>query len=289
MSIRTDMALERRESLENLKKIDGIGFECVKKDFLTISRIEVLTPDAASLMGKPCGKYITIDLDIDHLRSNDDLLLQLSHTIAKELRPLLPPEGLVLMVGLGNRFITSDALGPLTLDRIIVTRHLQAAFPDLFASLHPTAALSPGVMGKTGLEAFELVRSTCRATSPSAVIAVDALAAASLKRLGGSFQISTGGIIPGEGAGNHRHAIDRNLLGIPVISLGVPTVTEARTLAHSLLGHESENDIIENGSFLVSPSDIDLLISRCSKALAYGINLALHGDLSVAEMEQLIS
>ena len=289
MSIRTDMALERRESLENLEKTDGIDFECDKKDFLTISRIEVRTPDAAQAMRKPCGKYITIDLDIDHLRRDDDVLLDISHTIAKELRPLLPPEGLVLVVGLGNRFITSDALGPLTLDRLIVTRHLHAAFPSLFASLRSTAALAPGVMGKTGLEAFELVRSTCREISPSAVIAVDALAAASLKRLGGSFQISTAGIIPGEGAGNRRHAIDRDMLGVSVISLGVPTVTEAGTLAHSLLGREPENDFIENGSFLVSPSDIDLLISRCSKALAYGINLALHGDLSAAEMEQLIS
>lgn len=279
-NIRTDMADERRGGLSQ-KELDSIkGLDChVTRDGdIKITLVEVSSPEAARAMGKEEGRYITLDLG-RKWQNDDDLVLDVAHKLAKKLIGLLPREGGVLTVGLGNRFITADSLGPRACEKIIVTRHLRTQMPDIFGPLREVSCISPGVMGQTGMEAAELVESACRLIKPSAVIAIDALAAAGLERLGNSFQLSTCGITPGEGAGNGRFSLTESSLGVPVIAIGVPTVADARVI----------NEEIPFDGFLISPGDIDLLIAKSAKAVGYAVNLALQGDMPVSQMEQLLA
>lgn len=287
-SCRTDLALERHARLKTLPRaMPGLDVETHTEDDITITRIEVTTPDAARAIGKPEGTYITLELR-HGWQQDDDLVLSMAHKLARALRPLLPNSGGILAVGLGNRLVTADALGPLALEKIIVTRHLHHHLPGLFDQLRPVAAIAPGVMGRTGMEPLEIIAGAVDRLHPAAVLAIDALAAASLSRLGASFQLSTSGIIPGEGAHSRRLALDRQTLGVPVVAIGVPTVTDAATLACDLLGLDAPPEQLDRG-FLVTPGDIDLLAAKSAKAVGYGVNLALHGDLPVSDMEQLLA
>ena len=287
-SCRTDLALERHARLKNLPRaLPGLDVEARTEDGVRITQIDVTTPAAARAIGKPEGTYITLDLE-QSWQQDDDLVLSVAHKLARALRPLVPESGGILAVGLGNRLVAADALGPLALEKIIVTRHLQQQLPGLFDDLRPVAAIAPGVMGRTGMEPLEIIAGAADRLHPAAVLAIDALAAASLDRLGCSFQISTCGIIPGEGARSRRLALDQKTLGVPVLAIGVPTVTDAATLACDLLGLEAPPEKIREG-FLVTPGDIDLLAAKSAKAVGYGINLALHGDMPVSDMEQLLA
>lgn len=288
ISVRTDLALERHSRLQDLSpSLPGLDVTCRTEGDLEITDITVTSPEAAHALGKPEGTYITLDHK-GRWQQEEDHILEIAHGLAKCLRPLLPHEGSILVVGLGNRMVTADALGPAALDKLIVTRHLQQNFPDLFDSFRTVAAIAPGVMGRTGMEPLELVAGIVDRLHPAAVIAIDALAAASLDRLGSSFQISTTGIIPGEGARSKRSALNRETLGVPVFAIGVPTVTDALTLAHDLLHVDHPPQLLEEG-FLVTPSDIDLLIQKAAKAVGYGIDLALHGDLPISDIEALLA
>ena len=205
----------------------------------------------------------------------------------KEIKKLIPEEGTVLVAGLGNEKITPDALGPLTLEHLIVSRHLIDAMPSEFGSLRPVCALSPGVLGTTGIETAELLRGAVARVQPSAVVAVDAMASRSLERLCRTFQLSDTGIAPGSGACNPRQELNRQTLGIPVIALGVPTVVEARTLALDLVPHgQLDEKSTPDAGMLVSPKDIDLQVDKCAKTLGYALNLALQGQMTAAEIEQ---
>lgn len=279
-NIRTDMADELHDALtkEGLRSIDGLDCRVSQEGQIKITEVVISSPEASRAMGKDEGQYITLDLG-RKWQNDDDLVLEMAHKLARKLEPLLPKEGGVLTVGLGNRFITADSLGPRACEKIIVTRHLKAHMPDIFSPLREVSCISPGVMGQTGMEAAELVEAACRLTKPSAVIAVDALAAAGLERLGNSFQLSTCGITPGEGAGNGRFSLNEGSLGVPVISIGVPTVADARVI----------NEEIPFEGFLISPGDIDLLIAKSAKAVGYAVNLALQGDMPVSQMEQMLA
>ena len=191
--------------------------------------------------------------------------------LAGELAALLP-EGPVLAAGLGNRAMTCDAVGPASIDNLLVTRHMIRAMPRQFADFRPVAAVCPGVLARTGLEALELVRGAVERVRPAAVIAVDALAARDSARLCATVQLSDTGLVPGSGVGNRRSALDRGTLGVPVIAVGIPTVVDADLRA---------------GLFL-TPRDIDQRIRELGRLLGYGITLALQPSLTAADVTALL-
>ena len=199
-------------------------------------------------------------------RISDELI----DAVAQELSRLLPSEGTVLAAGLGNTNITPDALGPKFIGGVFVTRHLKRELCEQLGlgRLRPVAAIAPGVLGQTGVETGELLLGAVNVIKPCAVIVVDALAARKLGRLGSTVQISDSGIIPGSGVGNSRAEISRKTLGVPVISVGVPTVVDAHTLARDVSGNNT-NEPAEDAKMMVTPKEIDLLIERCSGPVSY--------------------
>ena len=289
MTGRTDMAFETHQSLLSKgKKCRGIQSEEYEREDMTVSRIRVCSPEGAEAMGKPEGTYITLSANRGWQADNDGVL-RAAHVFASLLQPLLPPSGTVMVVGLGNTRITPDSIGPAAVDRVIVTRHLIDTMPDMFSGMRPVCAVKTGVLGCTGLETAETIKGICSRVRPAAVIAIDALASLSVHRLGCTFQMSDTGIVPGSGACNARRALDKNTLGVPVIALGVPTVVDADTIvADALKGMGEGVRQPDFPDFLVTPKDIDALVEKGAKVLGYAINLALQGDMSVADMEQFL-
>ena len=285
---RTDLAVERHARAGAAP--EGVRSAEYTENGLRVTQIDVTDDRGARALQKPVGRYLTAETG-DALLSEGDWIWETARGLARLLRPLLPERGPVLAVGLGNRAITPDALGPLCLEHLIVTRHLIERMPGEFGGLRPVAALTPGVLGTTGIESAELVRGAVERVKPAAVLAVDALAAGALSRLFRTFQLSDTGVSPGSGAGNHRAALDQSTLGVPVVAAGVPTVVDAGTLCLSLLGEEAAlpPETEAAAAMLVAPKDADLRVRKCAKALSYGINLALQGDMSLQEMEQFLS
>ena len=292
---RTDLAVEAREIYEESQgaQPDGVTAREYTQGMAHVTCIDIETLNGERALGKPRGSYITAALPENWMQDNDSIFTT-AKTLAAELSPLLPDDGAVLIVGLGNRFITPDAVGPLATENIIVTRHLLEQMPDEFSGLRPVCALSTGVLGLTGIETAEIVRGVCQRVHPSAVIAVDALASRSVDRLCRTFQLSDTGITPGGGAFNARLALNKDSLGVPVIAIGVPTVVDALTLTADILeqaGHPfpSHGKISDKENLLVTPKDIDALVRKSAKVIGYAINLALQGDMTSAEMEQFLS
>ena len=284
---RTDLAMERLSGLGE-GPVPGIAAEEWRQEPLSVHRVTVLDRRGEQALDRPVGQYLTAQLDRDAIWDSR-WMWESAKALAALLRPLLPETGPVLVAGLGNRAMTCDALGPLALEHLMVTRHLTRAMPETFGNLRQVCALAPGVAGTTGLETAELIRGAVRQAEPAAVIAIDALAARSLGRLCRAFQLSDTGITPGSGACNPRQGLNRQTLGIPVIALGVPTVVEARTLALDLVpqGRLDEKNAPDAG-MLVSPKDIDLQVAKCARVLGYAVNLALQGDMDAVEMEQFL-
>ena len=284
---RTDLALERLEDHQN-QTPPGVESRQWRQSPLSVHKISVLDSRGEQALDRPRGQYITAQME-PHTLSDSQWIYRSAVVLAQLLRPLLPTRGTVLVAGLGNRALTPDALGPLTLEHLIVSRHLIDAMPSEFGSLRPVCALSPGVLGTTGIETAELLRGAVERVQPSAVVAVDAMASRSLERLCRTFQLSDTGIAPGSGACNPRQELNRQTLGIPVIALGVPTVVEARTLALDLVPHgQLDEKSTPDAGMLVSPKDIDLQVDKCAKTLGYALNLALQGQMTAAEMEQYL-
>ncbi len=279
MEIRTDLALERRELAP--EPCGGITSETLSMGNTKITRITVTNQTGEQAVGKPMGNYITIEVPpfSDESVSDDER----RSAITVELSRILPKEGPVLIAGLGNSDITPDALGPKTVENILATRHIRN---DLAASLglgtlRPVSVISPGVLGKTGMETGEIIRGVVREVGPTAVIVIDALASRRLARLGCTVQISDTGIIPGSGVGNARKEISQKTLGVPVVALGVPTVVDASTLARDLLGNAPENGVSEDSTgMMVTPKEIDTVIAHAAQLVALSINCALHPHLS---------
>ena len=189
-----------------------------------------------------------------------------------------PPKG-TLVAGLGNDEMTPDAVGPLAVNSVIATRHLKRGMPEDFAGFTTVSAVKPGVLGATGIESAELLRSACRAADPARLIAVDALASASLERLCRTVQLTDAGIVPGSGVGNDRAAVSQKSLGLPVLAIGVPTVVDASAFS----------DSPDAAGMFVTPRDIDASVRDVAKLIGYGINLALHDGLTVADIDMLKS
>ena len=280
------MALEACPNEEN-GSYRGISAREYEKIGVPITEISVLNEEGSELLHKPIGRYITFSVGkIWHI--DESQRLNIAKAIGEEIRALLSSFGdirSVLVVGLGNRHLISDAVGPLAAKGIMANRHVKESDPELFPKLGSlvTCVLSPGVSAETGLEAADIVIGAVKASGADAVIAVDALASKSVDRLGTSVQISNTGIMPGSGIGNRRSAIDRKALGVPVISVGVPTVVDSSTLVWGMLERAGIKEVspalekeLENGkSFFVTLKDADTVINEMSRLLSHAINVAL--------------
>ena len=291
LTVRTDLAVEAhalwRESAGETTRLKGVAAREEQVEGMTVTRAEILDQEGARALGKPEGTYLTLDVS-PLWRREEDAFPRAVRAVAALLGPLLPEEGPVLAAGLGNQAMTPDALGPRSLDHLLVTRHLGEALPQL----RPVAGLGAGVLGTTGMEVAEWVRGAAEQVRPAAVIVVDALAARDLERLCATVQIADTGLVPGSGVGNHRMALNRETLGVPVISVGVPTVVDAETIARDLLGEAGAVPKALNGRgrrFFVTPESIDQKIRDLSKVLGYGINLALQESLALEDLEALLA
>ena len=288
MNLRTDLALEQRE-ISAPEDTDGIECEEVKKGEAKITRIEITNENGAKRLNRKMGRYITVELP--NLSRFADFT-QTAKIIADELKTLLPQDGLILVAGLGNDKITPDALGPGCASLIFSTRHIGKELQKSigFEHLRPVARVIPGVLGQNGIETVEILEGIIRRVSPAALITVDALASRRLSRLGSTVQICNTGISPGSGVGNARAEISQNTVGIPVISVGVPTVVDAVTLACDLIGENvSKKAEKDSERMMVTPREIDLLIEHASKLVAAAINSALQPHMDIDELLSLVS
>lgn len=296
--VRTDLALEARESIAEVNnEVHGLQVEEyeIQEDNIHVTRVSIETKNAAKAMGKPIGSYITIEAP-QLLEPDEDYHREVSECLAKELTAMLPKKAetmSVLVVGLGNREVTADALGPRVLDNLMITRHImrtygKAAYNN--ENVNEISSIEPGVMAKTGMETAEIVKGVVQQTKPDAVIVIDALAARSTKRLNRTIQITNTGIQPGSGVGNHRNALTEESLGVPVIAIGVPTVVDAATIVSDALNKIVENKreldvwkdmdryrlaFSELNNMYMTGKDVDAMIKRVSYTLSEGINMTL--------------
>ena len=294
---RTDLALEARElwqeSAEKATRLNGVKAAKQRSEGYPVTQVDILDERGEKALGKPRGTYRTIDLTTFWQRKSD-FFERAVRAVGGQLKELLPGEGPVLVIGLGNSAMTPDAIGPLTADSVLVTRHLIAAMPKHFSGFRPVAVFRTGVLGTTGVESAEAVRGLVAQVEPSLVIAVDALASRRVGRVCATVQLSDTGIIPGSGVGNHRLALNRETLGVPVFAIGIPTVVDAATLAADLLEDSGvtdfDGDKLRGGqqNLMVTPRDIDQQVRDLSKVVGYGINWALQ-DLEIEEINALLS
>lgn len=297
---RTDLAEEAHglwsESAGEETALPGVRARDTVREGFKVTTVEILDARGAAALEKPVGTYVTLHLD-GLARREEDAFGRAARALAAELTALLKlSEGeSALVVGLGNRAITPDAIGPIAADHTLVTRHLIEQVPEHFGSFRPVAALAAGVLGTTGVESGELVRALADKIKPACVIAVDALASRSVDRVCCTIQLADTGIVPGSGVGNHRAALSRETLGVPVIALGVPTVVDAATLTADILAEAGRGDLDPaalggaGADLMVTPRDIDQRVADMSKVIGYGINLALQPGLSIADVEMFLS
>lgn len=296
--VRTDLALEARESISEAEsELRGVRVEEYYKEEedIRVTKVTIETKNAAKAMGKPMGVYVTMEAPA-MVEPDDDYHREISEGLAEELQQMLPGMGQeqsILIVGLGNREVTADALGPQVVDNLFITRHIVREYGKAAYDcdrMNLISALEPGVMAKTGMETAEIVSGVVNETKPDLLIVIDALAARSTRRLNRTIQITNTGIQPGSGVGNHRNALTEESLGIPVVAIGIPTVVDAATIVgdalEKLLSEEKELDSMkylgqhrsafsELNNMYMTGKDIDAVIKRVSYTVSEGINLAL--------------
>lgn len=276
--VRTDLALESRERIsEEQEELRGIACEEFydEKRNVTITKVKIETENGAKSIGKPIGTYVTLEAP-DMAIPEEGTHREISEALAEQLKLLLKERGeSVLVVGLGNREVTPDALGPNVIGNLYITRHIlreygQYAFPE--KKVASVSGIVPGVMAQTGMETLEIIKGIIRETKPQLVVAIDALAARSVKRLGKTIQLSDTGINPGSGVGNHRKGLNEETLGVPVIAIGVPTVVDAATIVYDAC---QDADKIPNGivGMFVTPKNIDETIKSVSYTISEALNM----------------
>lgn len=291
--IRTDLAVETSEKRPDGKEISGLLVEKEKRgEDITITKVRIETQKAAKTMGKPRGTYISIEAD-QMMEEDSDYHREISEIFSEQLKNFLPKQyqkKKILVIGLGNREVTPDALGPKVIDQLFITRHLLEEFGKYMVELEECCSISgivPGVMAQTGMETVEILQGVVTQTKPDIVIVVDALAARSIKRLNRTIQITDTGIIPGSGVGNYRNAITREHLGIPVIAVGIPTVVDAATIVADfctgLMENKQELEEMEEtvrgmippklNAMYVTSKDIDEAVNRLSYTISEGLNM----------------
>jgi len=320
INIRTDLALEAREIYnenKNTEEISGVEFEKTKENEIDVTTVEIKTQESAAKLGKPVGKYIT--LESPRIKSMDpEFSKEVSYLLKKQLEKIikLDKNDNVLIVGLGNWNITPDALGPKVVSQIMVTKHLKDYMPEhIDEDIRAVSAISPGVLGITGVETSDIIFGLVKKIKPKLVIAIDALASKSPERISTTIQITDTGINPGSGVGNKREGLNFETLKVPVVAIGVPTVVDAVSIAAELtdklfskilenadknsgvysviktLKQSGEESLIrsvvedEQRELMVTPKEVDNIISHISKVISNGINLALHNGIDLEYIE----
>lgn len=281
--VRTDLALEAREGMGDAQEeIRGVSVEesFDEENEIRVTRVVIETKNGAKAMGKPMGVYITLEAP-GMIEPEEDYHQEISAALAKQLKSIIPnaeKEQSILVVGLGNRDVTADALGPHVADNLFVTRHVvkeygKAAYNK--SRMHMVSSIVPGVMAKTGMESAEIIRGVVEQTKPDVVIVVDALAARSTKRLNRTIQITNTGIHPGSGVGNHRNALTEESLHVPVIAIGVPTVVDAATIVNDATSGRMPGNLTELNNMYVTSKDVDYQVKQISHIICDAINEAL--------------
>lgn len=318
ISIRTDLAIEARDmyTQENKRELDGVIVKEEQDEEVKITTVTIESDEAGKELGKSKGNYITIDFP-EMTYYETEIMDKVSQAINKALSNLIdvPYNKLALVVGLGNRRVTPDLLGPKVTEKIMVTRHIKELMPDAIdESVRPVSCIAPGVLGVTGIETGEIIRSLVEKLKPEIVICIDALGSRKLERVNRTIQISDTGIAPGAGVGNHRMKINEDFIGVKVISIGVPTVVHAATIANDTLDllldelikkseagtdfykmlksldRNEKNNLIREildpsiGDLMVTPKDVDVIMDSLSKVIANGINMAIQPNLDMEEI-----
>lgn len=285
-SIRTDLAVEAHElskrEAKNAAEIDGVKSNVEKKENITVTRVEITNENGSKTLGKAIGSYVTIDAP--DLKYSLETYEEVCEIIADEIRKMADISGdmLTLVVGLGNREITPDALGTSVVSKLLVTHHIKQRMSDFFdENISGVCAIAPGVLGTTGIETADIIKAVTEKVKPQLIIAVDALAAADIERVSKTIQISDTGIQPGAGVGNNREGLNEESTGVKVIAIGVPTVIDAATISKVEIPKEM-------APLMVTTKDIDLVIERTAKTVANGINLALHRDMTLRDVESYV-
>ena len=308
-NFRTDLALERRDIYQKENKLNQIdGIESTEEEInenIKVSRVKITNINGEQAIGKPIGNYITIDVKKLKIAEEEDIQ-KASETLTNELKKIIDmhtdKQGDILVVGLGNIYVTPDALGPKVINEIDVTRHIIKYLPQYIdEGTRPVSAISPGVLGTTGIETVEILKGIVENIKPKLLIVIDALASRSIERISSTIQLSDTGIVPGAGVGNTRQEISQATLGIPVVAIGIPTVVELATLvsdgidifigrlqekaeSNEYLNKLQQNDKYEEvkealnvGEYnmIVTPKEIDELIENMKDIVARGINFAV--------------
>ena len=308
-NFRTDLALERRDIYQKINKLNEIdGVKSAEDEIdknIKVSRVYVLNENGEQAIGKPKGTYITIDVKNLKL-AGDEEIQKTSEVLSNELKNMLDQhvqkQGELLIVGLGNIYVTPDALGPKVINEIDVTRHIIKYLPQYVEEgTRSVSAISPGVLGTTGIETVEILKGIVDNVKPKLLVVIDALASRSIDRISSTIQISDTGIVPGAGVGNTREEISQKTLGIPVIAIGIPTVVELATLVSDGIDifidrlqekaesneylnklqqddkYEEVKEALNVGEYnmIVTPKEIDDLIENMKDIVARGINFAI--------------
>ncbi len=286
MQKRTDLALEQREMLTSLP--EGVDYNEFKKGNAVITKITVKDELGAASLNKPIGVYLTVEVPPFTDSLNDEELIT---TLTENLLELIPQKGSALVVGLGNREITPDALGPKASAGVLATRQIGTELQRIagIEGIRSVSVLAPGVLGQTGIEVFDVLHALVDEIKPCFLIVIDALASRYLKRLGCTVQMCDSGIEPGAGVGNARKEISRKTLGVPVIAIGVPTVVDAATLVTDLTGGSGKIAEPDGRQMIVTPREVDLLISRAASLIADCINRSLHPQINPELIKELLS
>lgn len=321
-NFRTDLAVEAKDMYvrENKREIEGVTIEEETVGEIKTTKVKIETEEAGEKLGKPIGNYITIDFP-QLIFYEGETMDEVANILDKCLSELidLKDEKLILVVGLGNWRITADSLGPKVAEKIMVTRHIKELMPEVLdEAVRPVSCISPGVLGVTGIETGEVIKSVVDTIKPDLVICIDALGSRKLERVNRTIQISDSGISPGAGVGNHRMKLNEESLGVKVIGIGVPTVVHAATIANDVIDliiedlvskvekgkdfyemlnsiDRSEKELIINsalnndvGELMVTPKDVDSTIESLSKIIANGINMAIQPHLDMEEINKFM-
>ena len=323
-SVRTDLAIEARElarkDAAETDRLEGVDVQTEETSDYFLTHVRILSEEGSRLMGKPKGDYITLESEM--LKKNDaECHEKIIKILADNIRSLVKigEEDCILVAGLGNWNITPDALGPKVVSKILVTRHLQGTLPkEIETTVRPVAAVSPGVMGITGIETGEILKGIVDKLQPTLLIAIDALAARRSNRINAAIQLSDTGIAPGAGVGNKRMTLDKESLGIPVIAIGVPTVVDAATLVNDTMDKILESmtaqtekgsdfyqmlrtleqeekyhlitEILDpyTGNMFVTPKEVDAVVDRLANIIANSINIAVHPGITMEDINKYV-
>ena len=311
MGIRTDLALEAKEiyaeSVQDTGDIDGVKVDVDKTEGVTTTKITITNSNGARALSKPIGTYVTIEAP--DIKYSTEVYEKACKLLAKEIKNMtdISADTKTLVVGLGNKNITPDALGPDVVSKLMVTNHMREHMKDFFGdNLTSVCAIAPGVLGTTGMETAQIIKGVCQQIHPDLIICVDALASRSLDRISTTIQLSDTGINPGAGVDNNREGRNEKTLGVKVIAIGVPTVVDAHTIVSDSIdmafndiqeeipSDSDKNRLIKEAltknirKLMVTPKDIDSVIEKTSKTVANGINLALHKNLTFEDIESFV-